>query len=250
MQTKICTKCRKEKPATSKYFYKMNHSKDGFQYKCKECVKKYDKKQKKQYYYDNKEKILKYKKEHYIKNKNQYKQKNKEYYINNVETFLINRKKYYENNKEKIAKNDKKYYIVNKDKIMQNKREYFNKNKRKIYDYHIRYNQKRRALKNSLPSTFTDEQWEECKNYFNYKCCYCGKEKKLEQEHFIPLSNGGEYTFNNIISSCKNCNCSKNDSDFFEWYQQQSFYDKKREEKILKYLNYDTKTKIQQLALM
>jgi 5-methylcytosine-specific restriction endonuclease McrA len=85
---------------------------------------------------------------------------------------------------------------------------------------------------------------------FDNKCAYCGKEKPLAQDHFVPLSKGGEYTNNNIICSCKSCNSSKSDKDFFEWYPEQLFYSKEREAKILKYLNYDKKTQTQQLALI
>jgi len=107
-----------------------------------------------------------------------------------------------------------------------------------------------RARKKCLPATLTLEDWETIKESFNYKCAYCGLSEEehldkyntlLHQEHFIPLSKGGEYTHNNIIPSCKGCNCSKNDKDFFEWYPRQEFYNKEREKKILKYLNYKDK---------
>lgn len=40
MQTKICTKCGSEYPATAEYFYKCNSSKDGWRSICKICDKK------------------------------------------------------------------------------------------------------------------------------------------------------------------------------------------------------------------
>lgn len=58
----------------------------------------------------------------------------------------------------------------------------------------------------------------------------------LTQDHFLPLSKGGEYTVNNIIPACKNCNCSKQDKDFSEWYSKQEFYRKERELKILEHV--------------
>jgi 5-methylcytosine-specific restriction endonuclease McrA len=99
-----------------------------------------------------------------------------------------------------------------------------------------------------LDSNYTKEQWEECKNTFDNKCAYCGKNDKLSQEHFVPVSKGGEYTENNIIPSCKSCNSSKNNSNFFDWYPKQEFYSKIREQNILKHLRYDNNT--QQLALI
>ena len=84
----------------------------------------------------------------------------------------------------------------------------------------------------------TLKQWNYIKGKFNNKCAYCGEEKLLEQEHFIPVNKGGEYTSNNIIPACKHCNSSKQDSNFFEWYPKQDFYSKEREEFILNHLGY------------
>ena len=69
----------------------------------------------------------------------------------------------------------------------------------------------------------------------------------LHQEHFIPLSKGGEYTHNNIIPACKSCNSSKQDTDFFEWYPTYEEYNEEREQFILEYLGYIEDT--QQLTL-
>ena len=74
---------------------------------------------------------------------------------------------------------------------------------------------------------------------FEYKCAYCGEETDLEKEHFIPVSKDGDYTIENIIPACRKCNCSKYNSDFFEWYPTYEFYDTDREIHILKYLGYE-----------
>jgi hypothetical protein len=115
--------------------------------------------------------------------------------------------------------------------------------------------QRRRAkMKNALVC-MDSSAWLDCINYFKDKegyirCAYCNKIlENATQDHFIAMSKGGEYTKNNIVPACKSCNSSKNDLDFFEWYPIQKFYSKQREYKILKYLNYDPKTKYQQLAL-
>jgi len=108
--------------------------------------------------------------------------------------------------------------------------------------------QRRRNLKRKLPSTFTQEQWNECKEYFDQKCAYCGKELPLFQDHFMPLSKGGEYTHNNIIPACDSCNSRKFNHDPFTWYPKQDFYSKQRGQKILKYLGYN-KFSQQQLTL-
>ena len=44
----------------------------------------------------------------------------------------------------------------------------------------------------------------------NFTCQYCGKKvKKLTIDHIIPKSRGGETSFENCVSSCKECNNRK-----------------------------------------
>lgn len=103
------------------------------------------------------------------------------------------------------------------------------------------------ARKKGLAADFTYAEWLVVKEHFNNKCAYCGVEHVLSQDHFVPLCNGGEYSRNNIVPVCHMCNSSKRNLDFFEWYPQQAFYSKKREHKILEYLNY--KHGYQQIAI-
>lgn len=97
---------------------------------------------------------------------------------------------------------------------------------------------RRKSLEKELPHDFTVEQWENCKKYFDYKCCYCGKEEKLEQDHFIAITKGGGYEISNLVAACGTCNRSKNNRDFFDWFPAMPFYNEKQEKKILKYLGY------------
>ena len=46
INTKICTKCEKEFPATLIFFPKREVSKNGLQYWCRECVKEYNQSEK------------------------------------------------------------------------------------------------------------------------------------------------------------------------------------------------------------
>lgn len=249
MEIRSCTKCGVQKPLNDEYFNK-NKSKSGFNTRCKVCIKEHYENNKeqiieraKEYYQNNKIKILEHQKEYQQSNKefiakrvHEYYQKNKEhkkrYYLDNKESIKESRKEYssiyYKNNKEDLCKNNKKYKKNNRPRL------------------NI-LNQKRRAVKKELPHTLTIKQWEDIKVLFNNKCAYCGKELPLVQEHFIPLSKGGEYTTNNIIPSCQSCNSSKGNKDFFEWYPKYKYYSKKREKIILKFLNY--KDNIQQLTL-
>lgn len=91
----------------------------------------------------------------------------------------------------------------------------------------------------------TEKQWEIAKSYFDYKCCYCGKdyrsnEDELTKDHIDPLKNGGQLRFNNVVPCCKSCNSSKKDNNMMSWFQKQSFYNPERLRKILDYVQFST----------
>lgn len=154
-------------------------------------------------------------------------------------------------NKERIKshtiKRDSRY-LHYQEEYRKAHKDYFKKYFRTHKDKMNIYLSKRMAMKKKLQASLTFEQWENAKEYFLNKCAYCGKEKPLAQEHFIPVSKGGEYSHNNIVPACKTCNSSKRDHDFFKWYPNFKYYSKPREREILNYLGY--KKGIQQLSLL
>jgi 5-methylcytosine-specific restriction endonuclease McrA len=198
----------------------------------------------KQYSKANKEIIAKQRKQHYDENREVLIEKSKQYQDDNKEATVKRLKQWKEKNKEHCAEYGKQYREgLNKETYNKSQRQYQKEHPEKFRGYY----HKRNALKLELLSTLTPEQWGVIKQCFNSCCAYCGKEAHLEQEHFIALSKGGEYTHNNILPACKNCNSSKNNKDFFEWYPKYKYYSKKREKQILEFLNY--KNGIHQLAL-
>ena len=281
MQYKTCTKCGKELPATAEYFSKDKRIKCGLAAKCKDCnrmwkeenkerIKQYKKKyreenkemlseQKKAYYEQNKEHIKQYKKKYYEENKEMLSEQKKAYYEQNKEHINEYQKQWRESHKEYNQKYKSKWYQENAQRLKPKHQQYREKNKDKLHnqakqwktinkDRVAIHNAKRRSLKKQLPATLTVQQWQKIKEIFNHQCAYCGKPlTKLTQEHFIPVSKGGEYTHNNIIPACQSCNCSKQAKDFFEWYPQQPYYSKEREQKILDFLGYQQG--IQQLTI-
>jgi len=259
-EMKVCTKCGEEFPNTKAYFNKQNSCRCGLTRRCKKCLNDYAKK----YAEKNKCLIKKYKDNYYSKNRDRilagfavYREENKDtlsmyarkYREENRERMLPYWKKRYMDNKEAMSEAQKKHRQANIEQYRIYKVKYYHKHIEKMREIKRIESQIRRTKKRKLPSTLTAEQWNEIVTYFDGKCAYCGKEKPLEQEHFIALTNGGEYTHNNIIAACKSCNSSKRNHDFFEWYPDQRFYSKKREEKILTHLNYD-KNHQQQLSLI
>ena len=236
-------------------------------------IEKYAQKNK-EYRAKNKEKIATTKKKYSKENSSILAIKSKTWRENNREKYLEGLTKYRKENSDKIKEQEKKYRELNKSKINQymkkyrfenidiiarQRKQYYKNNMETIRKSHkqwiknnpnkcIKYTQNRNAMKKKLLYNLSEEQWEATLKIFNYQCAYCTKihnqYEKLHQEHFIPLSHGGEYSINNIIPACKSCNSSKRDRDFFEWYPKQEFYNVKQENNILKYLNYNVNKKI------
>jgi len=69
---------------------------------------------------------------------------------------------------------------------------------------------KRRSRKRGLLATLTEDEWLDTLKQYDYSCAYCSrKDVKLQREHWIPLSRGGEYTKENMVPACKSCNSKK-----------------------------------------
>jgi hypothetical protein len=145
MSTKICTKCKTEKPLEE--FHVAKRYKDSRAQKCKECRKKQDAER----YLNNKDVIneknnkrqkknidhsREIKRRHYHKKKEQY----KIYREINSEKISQKRKEYRDANKEKIKEQKKQYRLANADKIREKKKaeskKYYPIRKDKIIAYH------------------------------------------------------------------------------------------------------------------
>ena len=105
-----------------------------------------------------------------------------------------------------------------------------------------------RKWQKNLPGAIDELQWKATKQYFENSCAYCGESRHLQMDHFIPLYENGDFTINNIVPACAECNSTKGKKNPFKWYPRSKFYKKERMQKILKFLNY--KDNKQQLKLV
>lgn len=221
-----------------------------------------------EYYQANKEKLDDKNREYYNDNKEQIVEYHKRYYKANKERLSVAKRKYYNDNKSHFNRLAKEHYSENKSLYIERARDYSERNPELVTIYKQRWRIKNKEVMNEhgrnyrrglkrLPNTFSIDAWFSVKKYFNYSCAYCGMtegdhgakfNEQLHQEHFIPLSKGGEYTHNNIIVACRSCNSSKGNKDFFEWYPKQEYYNRDRERLILEYLGYENNT--QQLSIL
>ena len=96
-----------------------------------------------QYYQNNRDKMLKSTKEYKLNNKDKISETNKKYRLKNKDILSERYSIYYSNNREKLLKQKKEYILRNKDKISENHSKYYQNNKDKILE-----NSKQYRLKN------------------------------------------------------------------------------------------------------
>jgi 5-methylcytosine-specific restriction endonuclease McrA len=51
--------------------------------------------------------------------------------------------------------------------------------------------------------------WAAIKEAYGGRCAYCGTAGRIEQDHVIPLSRGGQHTIDNVVPACRSCNARK-----------------------------------------
>lgn len=70
-----------------------------------------------------------------------------------------------------------------------------------------------RVRKLNAEGSFTQQEWEDLKQKFNYTCLCCKKSEPkvtLSVDHILPLTKGGTDYIDNIQPLCRRCNSIKN----------------------------------------
>lgn len=113
-----------------------------------------------------------------------------------------------------------------------------NKKKLKMYNF------KKRNSKHDI----TKEEWNHCKEYFNYQCAYCGISEEEAKEimgnvlHKEHVQHDGANDLSNCIPACKSCNSQKWIFEFDEWYSlSNETFSVDKKDKIIKWLTADYK---------
>lgn len=169
---KKCNKCQVEKPLTE--YHKCKSNKDGLQSRCKLCVKKGDRKYKKDKNGKTKSHILEYARKNYIKNKPKY----QKYHS-----------KYNKENKDKILQQEKEnYHNCEETKLARLLRSRF-------YDA-VKYNRKKSSILELLGcpieeyKLYLEQMFLEPMNWSNHGDIW-------EIDHIIPISKGGSWHYTN-----------------------------------------------------
>ena len=86
------------------------------------------------------------------------------------------------------------------------------------------------------------DDWRDAMLHFHGECAYCGrpegraKADKFDREHFVPLSRGGKTVRSNIGPACRKCNRGRGNKRLFDWFRQQSFWSREREQRIVEWI--------------
>lgn len=73
-------------------------------------------------------------------------------------------------------------------------------------------------------SSEAKRKWKESiKEHWNHECAYCGETENLTLDHLIPKARGGSDKVTNMVCACENCNHSKGQQFWSEWYLNQYF---------------------------
>lgn len=224
----------------------------SFRKYCPNCKVIADKERKALHYKNNQKRYKELGAKWTEENKEHYLAKRQEYYQKNIESIRekdrlrrngsekekrkVRKKEYYAKNKEIILEKEAKRYQEKKDYIKTRVRQYNKANPDKVRQWS---REDRIRRKNAFGTHNVKEFYILCEK-FGWKCSYCDMEvdkKTVTVDHFIPTSKGGSDSIENIVPSCKSCNSSKQDKDFFDWYRKQKFYNLEKEKFILKRSN-------------
>ena len=141
VKTKVCSKCKIEKPVD--VFSKDKSRKDGLSHRCKECKKEYNKEYYKANYNKLKESQKEYKKVNFKKIRDRNRKYDREYRNSNSEKI----KEYRNSNSEKIKEFNREYYKTNSDKFKERRNSNFEKLKEYGKQYRKANPDKRNAIR-------------------------------------------------------------------------------------------------------
>lgn len=223
---KTCKSCGKEKPYTD--FNKKSDSKDGYATVCKACKKIKDKdyyeqnkskilERASEYRENNQEKISNYKKDYYGKEENILKKKesNLNYRQDNKDQISQKKKEYRELNIEAIKKSQRRYYEDNSEDIKQKARNRYAENPEPF-----KINSKnRKARKKFADGRFYQQDINKLYYLQRGMCVYCEQDLSLgyHVDHIMPLILGGSNWPENLQLLCPTCNLRKHAKDPFVW---------------------------------
>lgn len=139
----------------------------------------------------------------------------------------VNQERWHKANPEKLKTTINKWRNKNRKRLSDYTKQWKKKNpkllKNQLKRYKLKHfdkwkekqrnhNRKRLLLKACIIMAFgshTENQWNDLKRLFKFRCAICNKRKKLTRDHIIPLIKGGSDLIENIQPLCFMCNSKK-----------------------------------------
>ena len=209
-QYKTCSKCRQTLPVSD--YRKNKAAKDGLQSACKPCQK--------QFYIDNKSKILKQVSEYRKANLDKVRASDLEYRKRNREKARVRAKEWIEANPEKAKATRRAYYVENRAELISKVREWklANPERARLLDNNSVHRRRQKLSQNGVFKVTVKE----LRRIRSRPCVYCGATKKVEVDHVIPLDRGGPHSIGNLAPACSRCNRSKSNLFITEWRKRET----------------------------
>jgi 5-methylcytosine-specific restriction endonuclease McrA len=193
---------------------------DGYKSRCKECFRaqaRAERTAKIEQYREKERQYVESKKEHYRELKRSHQKAHPEKYEEALRKYRETHRKEINTKAKERRQQDIEYYR----EIGRNSYERHAEERRRYSLEYYKLNpeksvaatNRRRALKLAADGSHTEEEWQELKTFYNFKCLRCGEQEpniKLTRDHVIPLSKGGTDSINNVQPLCARCNSKKN----------------------------------------
>lgn len=221
--TKVCSKCKAEKPLDM--FTRHVKGKYGRAADCKECKRKHDA----EYREINRDRVLHGKREYYARNK---------------EAIIEKQRSYFENNKDKVREirrsSSAKWRIANTEEARKRSRECQQKARERDREKYRARDRKyraenperirikcanRRAKKKSSGGVLSKNIKSRLLKIQKGRCACCGKPlgDNYHLDHIVPLALGGSNTDQNIQLLRAECNIQKGAKHPVDFMQQKGF---------------------------
>lgn len=192
---------------------------DGYKSRCRDCARaqgRAERAAKLEQYRTREQNYVETNKDHYRELKHTHRKANPEKYDEAL-------RRYREAHREEInakAKERRQQNLEHYREIGRKSYEHHAEERRKYsleyYKLHpeksVAATNRRRALKLAAEGSHTEEEWQELKAFYNYRCLCCGKQEPeitLTRDHVIPLTQGGSDSIDNIQPLCARCNSKK-----------------------------------------
>ena len=195
METKTCTKCGKELPATREHFHSAKRYRLGLTAWCKTCISAY---------------------------RSDYRQKNLERCLTQERAEVErNREKRYEAARQRRSKDPERHRGYGRSCYVRHADEYNAKNRewRLANPEKTRAKvQRRTAMRIGAPGSHTGADIVAQLARQRGRCYWCGERvEEYHVDHVVPLSRGGSDDPGNLVIACPHCNLSKHNRLPHEW---------------------------------